>query len=353
MGYPRAGTHYPRSAGDFHAWFSTDGDCLDYLEWLRWPDGFVCPDCSEGGGWRLGDGRFECTRCSSRSSVTAGTIFDRTRTPLTVWFAACWYFATGKDGISALSLKRMLEIGSYQTAWAMLHRIRCVLVRPGRDRLSGRVQVDETYVGGHEPGLAGGRAKGHKTLTGIAVEVHEPKGFGRIRMAPLADLSASTLHRFVTEHVELGSVVITDGWTGYQGLLELGYVHDRRIQRTAQARGEEPHSLLPGPHRVASLAKRWLLGTHQGSVKDEHLQSYLNEFVFRFNRRTSRSRGMLFYRVMQLAVGHAPVRYQGLIAKRRPGRVSLVPPRTRGRPPSLQRPGTNRPWRQSSRASSG
>jgi transposase-like protein len=133
MDYPRAGMHYPGSAGDFHAWFSTDADCLDYLEWLRWPVGFVCPDCAHMGGWRLGDGRFKCDGCGSRTSVTAGTIFDRTGTPLTVWFAACWHFASGKDGISALSLKRTLEIGSYQTAWAMLHRFRSVLVRPGRD----------------------------------------------------------------------------------------------------------------------------------------------------------------------------------------------------------------------------
>ena len=353
MGYPRAGTHYPRSIGEFHAWFPTDADCLDYLEWLRWPGGFVCPTCSELGGWRLGDGRFECFRCSWRRSVTAGTIFDRTRTPLTVWFTACWYFATGKDGISALSLKRTLEMGSYQTAWAMLHRIRSALVRPGRDRLSGKVQVDETYIGGHEPGLAGGRAKGKKTLTGIAVEVHEPKGFGRCRMAPLADLSAPTLHAFVKDHVEPGSVVITDGWTGYEGLMELGYGHDRRTQRAAQARGEDPQALLPGPHRIASLTKRWLLGTHQGSVSDEHLPSYLNEFVFRFNRRTSRSRGMLFYRVMELAVGHAPVRYRELVPHRRSSRVSPVPPRTRGRPPSLHRPAANRPWRRGTGGSSG
>jgi hypothetical protein len=135
----RAGVYYPRSTGEFQAWFRTDEDCLDYLEWLRWPGGFICPRCGDGLGWRLGDGRFECAGCSSRTSVTAGTIFDRTRTPLTVWFTACWLFATQKDGISALSLQRSLEIGSYQTAWAMLGRLRSVLVRPGRDRLSGTV----------------------------------------------------------------------------------------------------------------------------------------------------------------------------------------------------------------------
>ena len=345
MDHPRAGTHYPGSVGEFQAWFRTDADCLDYLEWLRWPTGFTCPGCGHDGGWRLSDGRVMCSECGGRTSVTAGTIFDRTRTPLTVWFTACWLFATGKDGISALSLKRTLAIGSYQTAWAMRHRLRSVLVRPGRDRLAGLVEVDETYIGGEEPGLRGGRARGKKILTGIAVEVRAPKGMGRCRMRPLADASAASLHAFVTDHVEPGARVITDGWQGYSGLETLGYLHDRRSQRAARARGEDPGELLPAVHRVASLAKRWLLGTHQGSVDDAHLASYLNEFVFRFNRRRSRSRGMVLYRVLALAVGHDPVRYQDLIASQRPRAVPPTPPQTRGHPPSLERPPANRPWR--------
>jgi transposase-like protein len=341
---PRAGEHYPRSFGEFQAWFRTDADCLDYLEWLRWPAGFACADCGQG-GWRLGDGRVMCAGCGGRTSVTAGTIFDRTRTPLTVWFAACWLFATGKDGISALSLKRTLEIGSYQTAWALLHRLRSALVRPGRDRLAGVVEVDETYIGGVEAGLPGGRARGKKILTGVAVEVREPSGFGRCRMLPLANASSATLHPFVQEHVEPGTRVITDGWQGYSGLDTLGYLHDRRSQRAARARGDDPGELLPAVHRVASLAKRWLLGTHQGAVDEAHLASYLNEFVFRFNRRRSRSRGLLFYRVLELAVAHEPVRYQDLIVTQRPRSVPLAPPRTRGCPPSLERPSARRPWR--------
>ena len=257
--------------GDLQAWFRTDADCLDYLEWLRWPAGFVCADCSHDSGWRLGDGRDRCSGCGGRTSVTAGTIFDRTRTPLTVWFTACWLFAASKDGISALSLQRTLEIGSYQTAWAMLHRLRSVLVRPGRDRLAGVVEVDETYIGGEEPGLAGGRARGKKVLTGVAVEVQAPKGVGRCRMLPLADASVASLHPFVTDHVEPRATVITDGWAGYSGLKKLGYVHDRRSQRAARACGEDPGALLPAVHRVVSLAKRWLLGTHQGSVEPAHL----------------------------------------------------------------------------------
>jgi transposase-like protein len=286
-----------------------------------------------------------CTDCGSRTSVTAGTIFDRTRTPLTVWFAACWNFASGKDGISALSLKRTLEIGSYQTAWAMLHRLRSVLVRPDRELLRGRVEVDETYIGGLDPGLPGGRAQGKKVLTCVAVELIEPKGFGRCRMAPVADASAESLLAFVSANVEPGAAVITDAWQSYRGLEKKGYIHDRRSQRAASARGEDPGALLPGVHRIASLAKRWLLGTHQGAVDAAHLPSYLNEFVFRFNRRRSRSRGMLFYRVLELAVAHDPVRYQDLARTKSTKAKRPKPPGKRGHPPSLERPRQNRPWR--------
>ena len=345
MARPRAGKHYPRSVGDFQAWFRTDEDCLDYLEWLRWPAGFVCPSCGHHGGWRLDDARFKCAGCRRRTSVTAGTIFDRTRTPLTVWFNACWLFASGKDGISAPSLKRTLEIGSYQTAWAMLHRLRSVLVRPGRERLTGRVEVDETYIGGEEPGLRGGREKGKKVLTGVAVEIKQPRGYGRCRMAPLADASSASLHSFVADHVEPGATVVTDGWSGYHGLDRHGYGHEAHSQRAARARGEDPHNLLPAVQRVAALAKRWLLGTHQGSVDAAHLPSYLNEFVFRFNRRHSRSRGMVFYRVLEFAVGHDPVRYKDIVARTRPRKIPPTPPRTRGKPPSLDRPPAERPWR--------
>ena len=277
--------------------------------------------------------------------MTAGTIFDRTRTPLTVWFTACWSFATAKDGISALSLQRSLEIGSQQTAWAMLHRLRSVLVRPGRDRLTGAVEVDETYIGGEEPGLRGGRAKGKTALVGVAVEVQEPKGIGRCRMALLADGSSASLHPFVTGHVAQDATVITDAWMGYHGLARLGYAHQRRSQRAARARGDDPGELLPAVHRVASLAKRWLLSTHQGSVDETHLQSYLDEFVFRFNRRRSRSRGLVFYRVLELAVGHEPVRYHDIVAGKRPRRIPPAPPAARGHPPSLERPPAERPWR--------
>ena len=262
--------------------------------------------------------------------MTAGTIFDRTRTPLTVWFNACWLLATQKDGISALSLQRSLEMGSYQTAWAMLHRLRSVLVRPGRERLSGTVEVDETFIGGEEPGLRGGRQKGKKSLVGVAVERHAPKGFGRCPMAILPDASA----------VSLRATVVTDGWAAYPPATAGGYTHQPHV-----VPGPQAAKLLPGMHRVASLAKRWLLGTHQGSVDEAHLPGYLDEFVFRFNRRPSRSRGLLFHRVLELAVAHEPVRYRDLIVNPEPKKNPPLAPGGRGHPPSLERPPANRPWR--------
>lgn len=255
---PQAGRHYPGSIGELQAWFATDADCLDYLEWLRWPEGFVCPRCGNPGGWAVADGRYKCASCDARTSVTAGTLFDRRRTPLTVWFTACWMFAAQKDGISALSLQRSLEIGSYQTAWAMLHRLRSVLVRPGRDRLTGTVEVDETYFGGEEAGLSGGRAKGKKVLVGVAVEHRKPVGYGRCRLAILDDASADSLHPFVSAHVEPGTTVITDGWNGYYGIGKLGYIHERPLL------GER----TPERSCQASIAShRWPSGGTSGRIK--------------------------------------------------------------------------------------
>ena len=342
------GKHFPTTYGEFGAWFRTDADCLDYLDWVRWPDGFVCPDCGAVGGRRLSDGRYECPDCGGRTSATAGTVFDRTRTPLTVWFHACWMFATQKDGISALALQRNLGLGSYQTAWAMLHRLRSVLVRPGRERLSGNVEVDETLIGGSAPGDLGGRTPGEKALVAVAVERLDPRGFGRCRMAVIKDAGTIALRGFLEGNVEPASTVITDGWQPYRAATAGLYAHERHV-----ASKELAHQLLPGVHRVSSLAKRWILGTHQGSVDDAHLPLYLDEFVFRWNRRKSRKPGLRFCRLLELAAGHDPVRYRELIKTRRPSRTPRSPPKTRGRPASMDRPRVDRPWRATGRDGSG
>ena len=286
--------------------------------------------------WRITDAAGAAPRSQDWTpKIKAVATGQALKTALTDMFHACWLFATAKDGISAQHLQRVLEISSYQTAWAMLHRLRSALVRPGRDRLSGTVEVDETYIGGEEPGLRGGRQRGKKVLTGIAVEVREPKGIGRCRMAPLDDASGDTLGTFVTENVQPGATVITDGWAAYRAISGKGYQHRPINQKAARAAGDDPDSLLPGVHRVASLCKRWLLGTHQGSVDAAHLPAYLNEFVFRFNRRRAASRGMVFYRVLQLAAGHEPVRYVDLLASKKPRRAKRAEGGT-GHPPSLE-----------------
>jgi transposase-like protein len=219
-----------------------------------------------------------------------------------------WWMTNQKTGLSGLGLQRLLGLGSYRTAWMMLHKLRSVMVRPGRDRLSGIVEVDESYVGGVEKGVRGRQTEKKSVIVVAAQE--DGTGIGRIRMSRVDDASAANLHGFVNVSVEPGSTIRTDDWTGYQGLDTKGYRHEViPIKRS----GKQAHELLPRVHKVISLFKRWLLGTHQGAISHEHLSSYLNEFVFRFNRRTSADRGKLFLRLTQQAVIADPVTYAGLI----------------------------------------
>lgn len=309
----RAGKDYPGTWREFRAWFPDDVACRRYLERLRWPKGFVCPACGHTEAWRASGDLWMCRGCSRRTSVTAGTILDKTRTPLTTWFAAAWYITNQKLGVSALGLQRVLGFNSEQTAWTMLHKFRRAMVRPDRDKLVGDVEVDETYVGGVSRGGKRGRGAEKKFIVAIAVELHEPRGFGRVRMRHVPDVQAASLVPFVCDIVEVGSLIRTDGHTGYDTLPSHGYRRDKLI---LSASDSPAHVSMPAVHRVASLLKRWLLGTHQGSVHGKHLQSYLEEFTFRFNRRHSRRRGLLFYRLLEQAVGAPPVPYKEIVAKR-------------------------------------
>jgi transposase-like protein len=214
-----------------------------------------------------------------------------------------------KTGTSALGLQQVLGLATYKTAWTWLHKLRRAMVRPGRDRLAGHVEVDETYWGAGKEGKRG-RHLAKRALIVIAVEQLGQRGLGRIRMRRVPDASADSLQAFIEEAVEPGSVVHTDGWLGYERVGKNGYRH--RIT-FLKGRKESPSDLLPRVHRVASLLKRWLLGTHQGAVRIEHLDYYLDEFTFRFNRRTSRHRGKLFYRLAQQAVAVDPVPYKSLV----------------------------------------
>jgi transposase-like protein len=215
----QAGRDYPRDYAEWRTWFPDDEACLDYLEWLRWPEGFVCPRCGTTKSWRMGDGRFGCERCRRRVSVTMGTIFHRTRTPWTVWLAVAWSMTAAKNGVSAKTVQRLLGFGSYQTAWTMLHRFRSAMVRSDRNRLNGQVEVDETLVGGEEHGGKRGRGAGRKTLVAAAVEGLSSKGFGHVRLRCVPDASGASLVPFVGDAVEQGATILTDGGSGYNELL--------------------------------------------------------------------------------------------------------------------------------------
>jgi transposase-like protein len=291
---------FPIDLADFRNRFSTEEACIDYLISLRWPDGVACPMCGRSKTRRTTRGLFECKHCLRQTSVTAGTLFHNTRKPLRLWFEAMWHITNQKYGANALGLQRILGLGSYHTAWRWLHKFRIAMVRPGRDNLSGTVEIDETYIGGKSPGKRG-RGADKKCLVAVAVEDKSQisptgKGIGRIRLSIIPDASAISLNTFIQDHINEDSHIRTDGWSGYQNLPDLGYKHTVVDSKE-----------LNIAHLTISLLKRWLLGTYQGAVRSTHLEYYLDEFTFRFNRRTSQSRGKLFYRLVQQALLSDPV----------------------------------------------
>lgn len=310
----RAGTDYPRTWNQFLDWFHNEEACVSYLEQLRWPQGFVCPCCGVADKpYRASRGRIICCACRFQCTATAGTLFSKTRTPLRSWFAAAWYVTSQKHGVSALGLQRVLGLGSYQTAWSILHRLRRAMVNPGREKLHGVVEVDEAYIGGREKGK---RSAIHydrkKAIIVVAVEMLQPKGFGRIRLRQIASASKKAVLPFIREAIQPGSIIHTDGSPIYGSLKEQGYTRHKIVHLGSS---EPAHVTMPGVHRITSLLKRWLLGTHQGSVQSDKLDHYLDEYTFRFNRRTSRSRGLLFYRLLEQAVITDPVTYQEIIQR--------------------------------------
>ena len=301
VAHPGAGVDYPGTYQQMREWFGDERSCLEYLERLRWPGGFVCPRCEAERAWRTGRGLWMCAVCGRKTSVTAGTIFHRTRTPLSTWFAAIWFVTSTKNGVSATGLQQNLGFGSYETAWAWLHKLRRAMVRPDRDQLSGVVELDEVFIGNETRGKAGG-AKDN-TAAMVAVEVLPDRKLGRVRMevSPLANSVA--LVEFAQATIAPGSTIRTDGARQLRVLSDLGYQHEYFVGLTSTL---PAHAFLPGVHLVASLLKRWLTGTLHYAASQEHLDYYLDEYTFGFNRRTSRARGLLFYRLLQQAVGTDP-----------------------------------------------
>jgi transposase-like protein len=314
---PIAGSDYPTTWSQFLDWFHSEEACRSYLESLRWPTGFICSKCgTSGDSKRSSRGRWVCHICKHQSTVTAGTILDKTRTDIRVWFAAIWYITNQKHGVSALGLQRVLGLGSYETAWTMLHRLRRAMVRPSRELLTGEVEVDETYLALTERGKPksskGKKSNTLKVLVVVAVEILKPRGFGRIRIRCIEKADFANLIPFVRESVHTQASIHTDGSSAYKKLKDEGYKHRHTVHLGPAI---PAHDSMPGVHRIAALLQRWLLGTHHGAIQPKQLDYYLDEFVFRFNRRTSRSRGLLFYRLLQQAVATGPVTYKKVIRK--------------------------------------
>jgi len=281
---------------DFEEQFKTDQDCYDYLQKFKWPKGFICHKCEHSEAWSSARGMMICKKCEYHNSLTARTIFHGSNKPLKLWFRAIWYVTEQKNGVSALGLQRALGLGSYHTAWAWLHKLRCAMVRPGRDRLSGVVEVDEAFYGGVKKGKRGRGADG-KALVFVATEDKDGVP-GRTRLIQIWDASATSLMAALNDTVEPGSTVRTDGWKGYANLESKGYQHEVISKDTA----ELSENILPMAHLNISLFKRWILGTHQGAIGHDHIGYYLDEFTFRFNRRRSKSRGLLFQRLIENAM---------------------------------------------------
>jgi transposase-like protein len=301
---------YPMTFDEFTTKFATEEQCREYLWQLRFPNGFECPKCGESKSWPIGKMLFECASCGHQTSVIAGTIFQDTRKPLKTWFTAIWWITTQKNGASAMGLQRVLGLNSYTTAWTWLHKIRKAMVNPNRAKLSGVVEVDETYIGSEESDGKRGRGTENKTLVAVAVELKEGKNqLGRVRMCVVSDASKESLQRFIKENIEEGSTIITDGWSSYSSLPESGYGHTV-VKKLKVADDSE---LLPHVHMIISLLKRWLLGTHQGAAQEVHLQAYLDEYVFRFNRRKAANRGLLFYRLLECAMQIPPTTQDQLL----------------------------------------
>ena len=246
---------------------------------------------------------------------------DHAHLPSSVWLAAAWQVTNTKTGISAVSLSRSLGV-SYASAWHLLHKLRAAMSFVHHDRLQGMVEFDETFVGGHDEGAGSGGTQGHasnKITVFVATERTESGAIGRIRLARGYDATALSIARFIAQTIEPCSTLVTDGWTAYPWalqLLERERLHYEHLPTTVKRAPGHAHDWLPGVHRVSSLLKRWLLGTHQGAVSDHQMDQYLAEFVFRFNRRSSAHRGLLFWRLVSALTDADPLRRSEVTGRR-------------------------------------
>lgn len=294
---------------EFQSKFASAEACQEYLAACRWPDGFVCPRCGNRRAYELVKlSRRQCTACRQQVSVTAGTILHNTKTPLTVWFWAAYLMATDKRGISALLLQRQLGLKRYETAWMILHKLRRAMINLAREPLRGDVEVDETWVGGTQAGLRGSRQlKGRKAALVLVAVEKRGRSTGRARMAVIPDFRRGTLLGFLRQNVAPGSTIYTDGLKSFTGLQEAGFRHLPRNQPLQIDLRKGAKSVVPLADRAIGNLQQWLIGTYHGVSRDQ-LQLYLDEFVFRHNRRSLPMAA--FQTLLGLGTGHKPTPYK-------------------------------------------
>lgn len=304
---PRPG--FPKDLREFQRQFSTEAACQEYLASCRWPDGFVCPRCGHGQAYRLtARRRWQCHACRAQVSLTAGTVFHNTKTPLTTWFWAAYLTVTDKRGISALLLQRQLGLRRYETAWMLLHKLRRAMVNAVREPLRGEIELDDTWVGGEQPGIRGSRQlRGRKAAIVLAAVEKRGDASNRIRMTVIPDFTQTTMRAFVQQHIAPGSTIYTDGLKAYQGLQVTGVRHVGRTQPTRTELRRGIPSVVPLADRAIGNLQQWLTGTYHGVSKGQR-QVSLDEFVFRHNRR--RQPMAAFQTLLGLGSGRAPTPYR-------------------------------------------
>lgn len=307
------GDDFPKNLIDFEERFGSEEQCRDHLYRAEFPQGFLCPKCGGKEFWWTARSLMHCKTCHHQESLRTGTVFEGSKKPLRIWYRALYFVALNKNGISALALKRMMGFSSYQTAWAWLHKIRGTMKRSNREKLEGTVQVDETYIGGPKSGKRGRGAEG-KALVCIALEKKDgdPRP-GRVRMEVIPNAKGESILSFVERNVKTGSTIRSDGLQSYRDVTEIGYQHDRVIEDK-----KKPESMMPALHLVVSLTKRWIIGTLQGRITEKYLPAYLDEFMFRFNRRTSKNRGKIFYRLLDQCISSSALPYWKIIGRPSP-----------------------------------
>jgi len=304
------GEDFPKSLLEFEKQFATEEMCRDHLFRIKYPEGFKCPDCGHKEFWWTRRQLMYCKGCGHQISLRVGTIMEASKKPLMLWYRAIFLVAFQKVGISAKNLQQQLGLGSYQTAWVWLHKIRLSMKKRDREPLKGRIEVDESYSGGKTEGKRG-RGAENKSLLAVGVERGPGKKMGRIRIEKVADASGDSLGDFIKRNIQECSIIKTDGWKGYSFLSGSNYEHE-------VIKKKDENKLLPSIHLVISQFKRWTLGTHQGLVNNKHLQVYLDEFVFRFNRRKSKSRGKVIYRLLEQAIVYKATPYWKIIGRSAP-----------------------------------